>query len=424
MGDPRVNPEEEQRPTSPESPVPNGGHDLGFELPPPASMSPARAVLVGATLVGVLGLAFFAAWLPRHKAQASLAQETTEAEHVGLRVDVVSPKVVSSDRALVLPGTVSPLASITINSRANGFVKKWYVDIGDRVKENELLAELETPDLDQQISQARAQLAQADANVQQAIATADFSKANLERYEQLTSQGLASQQDLDQKRAQAKVDQATVAVARASVEAQKSNIGQLLQQKGFARVVAPFAGTITSRSVDVGALVTAGTGTPLFTLVAVDPARVFVPVPQDVAPSLRVGAPAVVTVREYPGRKFQGTITRTAGALDPASRTMNTEIRVPNGDNALLAGMYAEASLSLPNPHKVYEVPSTAVFSDAKGVRLALVGEDDKVKMVKVVLERDTGPTVLVSSGIDESARVVSIARAEIGDGTLVDPIH
>src|SRR6185437_2128303 len=206
-------------------------------------------------------------------------------------------------------------------------------DIGDRVKENELLAELETPDLDQQISQARAQLAQAEANVQQAIATADFSKANLERYEQLTSQGLASQQDLDQKRAQAKVDQATVAVARASVDAQKSNIGQLLQQKGFARVVAPFAGTITSRSVDVGALVTAGTGTPLFTLVAVDPARVFVPVPQDVAPSLRVGAPAVVTVREYPGRKFLGTVTRTAGALDPASRTMNTEIRVPNGDN-------------------------------------------------------------------------------------------
>ena len=419
MGDPRVNPEEEQRPTSP----PNG-NDLGFELPTPATLSPARALVFGAVAVGVLGAAFFAAWLPRHKAQASLAQETSEAEHVGLRVTVVAPKVVSSDRALVLPGTVSPLASITINSRANGFVKKWYVDIGDHVKENELLAELETPDLDQQISQARAQLAQAEANVQQAIAAADFSKANLDRYEQLTAQGLAAQQDLDQKRAQSKVDQANVAVAKASVDAQKSNIGQLLQQKGFARVVAPFAGTITSRSVDVGALVTAGTGTPLFTLVAVDPARVFVPVPQDVAPSLRVGAPAVVSVREYPGRKFQGTITRTAGALDPASRTMNTEIRVPNGDNALLAGMYAEVSLSLPNPHKVYEVPSTAVFSDSKGVRLALVGEDDKVKMVKVVLERDTGPTVLVSSGIDESARVVSIARAEIGDGTLVDPIH
>jgi RND family efflux transporter MFP subunit len=416
-----VKPEEEDdpRPTSP----PNG-HELGFELPPPATLSPTRALLFGAVAVGVLGVAFLVAWLPRHKAQGSLAQETTEAEHAGMRVNVISPKVMSSDRALVLPGTVAPLASITINSRANGYVKKWYVDIGDRVKENDLLAELETPDLDQQIAQSRAQLVQTQANVQQAVANADFSKANLERYEQLTAQGLAAQQDLDQKRAQAKVDQASVAVAKANVDAQRSSLGQLEQQKSFARVTAPFAGTITSRSVDVGALVTAGTGTPLFTLVAVDPVRVFVPVPQDVAPSLRTGAPAEVDVREYPGRKFLGTITRTAGALDPTTRTMNTEVRVPNADNALLAGMYAEVLLSLPNPHKVYEVPATAVFEDSHGVRLAVVGEGNRVKMTKVVLERDTGPTVLVSTGIDESARIVSIARAEITDGTVVEPIQ
>jgi membrane fusion protein (multidrug efflux system) len=410
---------EEPRPTPP----PNG-HDLGFELPPPATLSPARAVLIGAIVIGALGVAFFAAWLPRHNAQAALARETTETEHAGLRMNVVKPKVISSDRALVLPGTVAPLASITIHSRANGFVKKWYVDISDRVKENDLLAELDTPDLDQQLAQARAQLAQAQANVQQAVANAEFSKANLERYQLLTKQGLAAQQDFDQKSAQAKVDDATVAVAKANVDAQRSSLGQLEQQKSFARVVAPFAGTITSRSVDVGALVTNGTGTPLFTLVAVDPARVFVPVPQDVAPSLRVGASAEVTVREYPGRKFKGTITRSAGALDPTTRTMNTEVRVSNGDNALIAGMYAEVSLSLPNPHKVYEVPATAVFNDANGVRLALVGEGNRVKMTKVVLERDTGQTVLVSSGVDESARVVSIARAEITDGSVIEPIE
>ena len=419
-----MKPEIDPRENEPGTPHPNE-HDLGFDLPPPATLTAPRAILVGAVVVGVLGVAFLAAWLPRHKAQASLAQETTEAEHGGLRANVVKPKVVSSDRALVLPGTVAPLASITINSRANGFVKKWYADIGDRVKENELLAELDTPDLDQQISQARATLAQAQANVQQAVANADFSKANLARYEQLTAQGLAAQQDLDQKRAQAKVDQASVAVANANVEAQRSSLGQLEQQKGFARVVAPFGGTITSRTVDVGALVTGGgTGTALYTLVAVDPARVFVPVPQDVAPSLRVGAPAEVAVREYPGRKFAGTITRSAGALDAATRTMNTEVRVPNGDNALLAGMYAEVSLSLPNPHKVYEIPATAVFNDARGVRLALLGEGNRVKMTKVVLERDTGPTVLVSSGIDESSRIVSIARAEISDGTTIDAIE
>ncbi len=415
-----MNPEDEQRET-PASP-PNG-HDLGFELPPPASLSPARAALVGAVVVGALGAAFLAAYLPRHKATAELARETTETEHAGLRTKLVLPKVVTSDRALVLPGTVTPLASITINARANGYVKKWYVDIGDHVKESALLAELETPDLDQQIAQSRAQLTQAQANVQQAVANADFSKANLDRYTALTGQGLASQQDLDQKRAQAKVDEASVAVAKANVEAQRSSLGQLEQQKSFARVVAPFAGTITSRSVDVGALVTAGTGTPLFTLVALDPVRVFVPVPQDVAPSVRIGSPADVSVREFPNRKFVGTITRSAGALDAASRTMNTEIRVPNADSALIAGMYAEVSLSLPNPHKVYQVPATAVFNDARGVRLAVVGPDDRVKMTKVVLERDTGPTVLVSSGIDETSRVVPIARAEITDGTVVEPI-
>ena len=413
--------EDDPRSRDPSSP-PHNGHDLGFELPPPARLSPARALLIGACVVFALGAAFLAAWLPRHKAQSSLAEESSETEHAGTRVSVVKPKVITSDRALVLPGTVSPLASITINSRANGFVKKWYADIGDHVKENELLAELDTPELDQQISQARAQLAQAQANVQQAAANAEFSKANLERYESLTKQGLAAQQDLDQKRAQAKVDQASVAVANANVEAQRSILGQLEQQKSFARVVAPFGGTITSRSVDVGALVTGGTGTPLYTLVSVDPARVFVPVPQDVAPSLRVGAPAEVSLREYPGQKFQGTITRSAGVLDPATRTMNTEVRVPNADNKLLAGMYAEVSLSLPNPHKVFEIPATAVFNDASGVRLAVVGDGNRVKMTKVVLERDTGPTVLVSSGIDASSRVVSIARAEIGDGTLVEP--
>jgi len=401
-------------------PPPNG-HDLGFELPPPATLSPARAVLAFAVVAIALGGAFFAAWLPRHRARAELVQRADEGAHAALRVTTVAPKVMSSDRALVLPGTVTPLASITVNSRANGYVKKWYVDIGDRVTQDQVLAELETPELDQSLAQARAQLAQAKANVQQAVANASFSKANLDRYVALLAQGLASQQDLDQHRAQAQVDQANVAVANANVDAMRSNLGQLEQQKGFARVTAPFAGTITTRSVDVGALVTAGSGTPLFTLVAVDPMRVFVPVPQDVAPSVRLGASAEVTVREYPGRKFQGTITRTAGALDPASRTMNTEIRVPNGDNALLAGMYADVSLTLPNPHKVYEVPATALFNDARGLRLATVGPDERVKMVKVTLERDTGKTILVSSGIDEKSRVIDIARAEIADGMEVE---
>ena len=403
----------------------HNGHDLGFELPTPAKISPARAVLVTSIVVGVLGAAFLAAYLPRRKAHEELVAQTTESDHAVMRVKASKPKVMTSDRALVLPGTVSPLASIVVYSRANGFVKKWYVDIGDRVTENQLLAELETPELDQQISQARAQIAQADAAVLQAVANSEFSTANLDRYNLLATQGLAAQQDIDKARAQAKVDEASVVVAKANVLAMKSNLGNLEQLKGFARVTAPFAGTITTRSVDVGALVTAGSspgsGTALFTLVAVDPVRVFVQVPQDVSPSVRVGAAADVTVREYPGRHFRGTITRSAGALDTASRTMNTEVRVPNPDNALLTGMYAEVSLSLPNPHKVYEIPATGLFNDAHGLRVATVEPDGRVKMAKVTMERDTGTTILISSGIDDDTRIIDIARADITDGTEVE---
>ncbi len=406
----------------------NGGHELGFELPPPAKISHARAILVTSIVACVLVAAFLVAYLPRRKAQADLVQQASESERAVMRVKANKPKVMTSDRALVLPGTISPLASIVVYSRANGYVKKWYADIGDRVAENQLLAELETPELDQQIAQARAQIAQADASVLQASANAEFSKANLDRYNLLSTQGLAAQQDVDKQRAQAKVDEASVVVAKANVQAMRANLGNLEQLKGFAHVTAPFAGTITTRSVDVGALVTAGStpgaGTALFTLVSVDPVRVFIQVPQDVSPSIRVNAPADVSVREYPGRHFQGTITRAAGALDTATRTMNTEVRVPNADNALLTGMYAEVALTLPNPHKVYELPATALFNDAKGLRVATVQADGRVKMAKVVMDRDVGATILISSGIDDDTRVVDIARADITDGTEVEVIR
>jgi RND family efflux transporter MFP subunit len=154
-----------------------------------------------------------------------------------------------------------------------------------------------------------------------------------------------------------------------------------------------------------------------------DPARVFIQVPQDVAPSVRADVPADVTVREYPGRVFHGTVARAAGALDPQSRTMNTEVRVVNTDNALFAGMYAEVSLTLPSPHNVYEVPATALFNDAQGLRLAIVGSDSKVRLVKVTLERDTGSTVLISTGLSGSERIVKLANAGLSDGTDVDVV-
>jgi membrane fusion protein, multidrug efflux system len=407
--------------SAPPSPPPTQPRrDLGFALPAPAKLSPIRAIVSFAALILVLGGAFLAAYLPKKRAERELAENARADMQAAARVSVVTPKEMTSNHAILLPGTVTPLQSTTIYSRANGYLRTWRVDIGDKVKEGQLLAEIDTPELDQQVAQARAQLVQAQANVVQATANRDFSRTSLERYKVLTPQGVTSQQDLDQHGAQAQVDEASVSVAQANVRAMQANIDRVYQLKAFSRVTAPFSGTIVSRFVDIGTLVTAGNATPLFNLVATDPVRVFIQVPQDVAPSVRPDVPADVTVREYAGRRFQGRVTRSAGALDPASRTMNTEVRVPNADGALLAGMYGEVSLTLPNPHKVYELPATALFNDAKGLRLAVVSEDSKVKFVPVVVERDTGATVQISSGLSGGERVVKLANAGLSEGGTV----
>jgi RND family efflux transporter MFP subunit len=230
-----------------------------------------------------------------------------------------------------------------------------------------------------------------------------------------------SQADLDQRHAMAEVDEANVSVAQASIAAQQANMRRLTQLKSFAKVTAPFGGTVTQRTIEVGSLVTSGNGQPMYKVAAMDPARVFVQVPQDVAGSVRAGVPAAVTLREYPGRVFAGTVARAAGELDPMTRTMNTEVRVPNADSALLAGMYAQVALTLPSSHRVFEIPATALMSDAHGSRVAVVDAASKIHLVPVVVERDTGPTVEVASGLTGTERVAKLASSQFVEDKLVD---
>jgi membrane fusion protein, multidrug efflux system len=416
-------------PTDPTTPRPHGvamptpSHDdeIGGALPEPAEISPGRLVAVAVLAALVLCGLFLAAYVPKRRERAQLEAAARVAERATRRVEVVSPKALSSDRALSLPGNVKPLEETVLYSRASGFVKDWKVDIGEKVQEGQLLAEIETPELDQELAQARAQLAQAEAGIAQATANRVFSQSTLDRYKKLVSSGVATQQDLDQKGAQAEVDLASVNVAKAMVGTQRANLARLGQLKSFARVVAPFSGTITARMVDRGALVSPGAAAPLFRLAALDPMRVFVDVPQDVAPSVHPGVSATVTVREYPGRAFEGKVARTAGALDAASRTLSTEVRVPNGDGALLAGIYAEVRLTLTVPHQVLELPATAILPDARGVRVQLVGPDGVVHLVPVVIERDLGTTVSISNGVAPGDRVVKLASAELSEGMHVD---
>lgn len=408
---------EVQPTTTPPSPV----DDLGFALPEPAKLTMTRAVAIGGVVLVALSAAFLAAWLPKRHARAALEASTESSGQETIRVEVVPPKALESTRDLSLPGSVEPLEETTVYPRANGYVRKWLVDLGDQVTEGQTLAEIETPELDQELAQARAQLAQAQAALAQAEAKRDAAKTTLARYEKLAPSGVASQQELEDKKAEATVADAAVTVANANIAAQRANIARLSKLVAFAKVTAPFAGTVVSRSVERGTLVTAGNATPLFKIAATDPVRVFVHVPQDVATTVRAGATAKVSVREYPGRVFEGTIARTAGALDPATRTMTVEVRVPNTKHELLTGMYAETALALPMPHRVLEVPSTALLNDARGLHLAVIDETSTVHLVPVVVERDTGPTIQIASGLGDKDRVVKIASAALSDGQKVE---
>lgn len=397
--------------------------DLGFELPAPAQVTRKRGLVIGVIVAVVLVVAFLAGYLPKHMNRAELEIESTATAGENTRVEVITAKALTTDRAMVLPGTVQPLEETVLYPRASGYVKKWNVDLGASVKEGDVLLEIDTPELDAQIEQARAQLAESEAGVLRAQASGTASKSSVERYERLTPAGVASQADLEQRQGQAGVDEANVGVAKANVAAAQANLRRLMQGKIFSKVVAPFSGRIVSRSVERGMLVNAGTANPLFKLQTVDPVRVFIQVPQDVAPNVRTDVEAKVSVREYPGKEFMGRVSHAAGSLDEVSRTMSTEVRVPNPDNELLSGMYVQVALTLPTPHRLLEVPATALYSDSNGTRVAVVDAQNRVSMRRVVIERDTGTTLQISSGLTGDERIVKLANAELDDGSKVELI-
>ena len=389
--------------------------DLGFELPAAGKGSKVGIIVVIAVLAGG---AFTFRYLRNQNAHAESIHVRADAI---AKVDVIKPNTLTSASELALPGITKALEETKIYPRTTGYVRKWFVDIGDKVKEGQLLAEIDTPDLDAQLAQARAQLASAKAAVKQAQAQSTYTRQNTARYQNLADQKLVSGSQLEQTQAQASTDEATVVANEANVAAAEANVRRLSDLQNFSKVTAPFAGTITSRTIDRGALLTDTGTTPMFTLVAIDPIRVFIDVPQTVAPSIRYGTPATVTVREFPGRNFVGTITRSAGALDPDLHTMSTEVDVPNPDNTLLPGMYVQARLTLPVPHKVIEIPATALYSDAQGIRVSILDAQNKVRFVPITIERDTGATLWVATGLTGDEKLIKVAVASFVEG---DPVE
>ncbi len=405
------------------SPPADAENELGFDLAKPVEVSRTRLLLGGFATIVLLSGAFGFAYAPKRAARAELEQATNARLQALPRVAVIAPKLLSSEQALTLPGSIQPLEEAVIYARASGYVRRWLVDIGTHVTENQLLAEIDTPEVEQELAQARAALAQAQANVAQAEANRSLAASRLDRTGKLVEAGVSPQQDLDQTQAQSVVGEADVKVAEANVAAQQANIRRLSELKAYSRVTAPFAGTITERSVDRGSLVSGGNvATPLFRLASTDTVRVFLQVPQDAAPSIVLDAAAELKIREFPNQKFEGHVARSAGALDSATRTLSTEVRVANPDGKLLAGMYAEVSLKLPRARRVFELPATVLSNDANGLRIGVVTQENQVRYQRVTIERDLGATIQVASGLDGTERVIQVASADLDEGQRVEP--
>jgi len=334
--------------------------------------------------------------------------DAASAEHAVLYVRVASPQTPKAGQTLTLPGTLQGYVQSPIAARASGYLKRWTKDIGSRVQKGELLAEIETPEIDEQLSQAVAAR-------NQAAATLELAKSTVVRWEALRKKDVVSQQELDERRS-------AVASATANLAAADANVQRLKQTEGFKRVVAPFSGVITRRNVDVGDLIDAGSGgggRALFQLAQTDPLRVYINVPQSYAQMVKAGQQVVVTQAELRGQTFQGEVARTSGAIDTTTRMMQVEVSLPNRDGILLPGAYVQVSLPLA-ASQTLTVPGNALIFRAEGTRVAVVDGEGKVKLRPVTLGRYLGEAVEVVDGLAATDRVVLNPPDSLADGDAV----
>jgi RND family efflux transporter MFP subunit len=373
----------------------------------------------------VLGVIYVAALIPRLIIQHRLAAEADAARDRMPLVSTTQPKRADAVVDVSLPGTVQAILETGIYARTDGYLRARYVDIGDAVKTGELLAEIDTPEVDQQLNQARASLAEAQANVVKLQADLNLARSTLQRYI-AAGVGSVSKQQVDERTASVATADKTVEAAKATATANAANVERLEDLQGFQRVYAPFTGIITARNVDPGALISAGTGggvRELFRLAQIDTLRIFVYVPQAYAPSVQVGAIADISVRERPGAIVQGVVTRTAGSIDPTSRTMLAQIEVSNLDHALLAGSYGTVHFRITRSDPPLVIPASALLIDANGIRVAVVQGDAQSPTLHyqpVQLGRDFGDQVEVIGGLDEHAVLATGIAGSLVEGTGV----
>jgi RND family efflux transporter MFP subunit len=405
---------------------------------PPAKRWKPSAITIAAILLGlivVLAGAFVAGYIPLQRREALVRTEADERGKDLPHMEVMQVGRSSLHSDLILPGTLQAVTEAPILARADGYLKRRLVDLGDKVKAGQPLAEIEAPELDQQILQAEAAVAQAQASLEQAQASLEQGKSNrelarvtAERWKTLAAEGVVSQQENDQNQAQltsltANVQalEKAIAAQRSNVAAVKANLARLQDVQGYRIVKAPFDGVVTVRNVDIGALVSTGT-TLLYRIAQTGTLRTYVNVPQVNASAIRVGQAARLTLSNFPGRQFSGSVARTANALDPASRTMLVEIAVPNADGALFPGMYADVDLSTARVNPPLVIPAQALLTRSDGAQVAVVQKDGVVHLQKVSIGRDFGDRVEIIQGVAEGTTIL-VAPGDAADGAKIVPV-
>ena len=363
-------------------------------------------LMIGVVVVLVIAGAF--TLIQRKSQYAALANET-EAMAVPT-VAVIHPTLEAPQEDLVLPGTLQAYVESPIYARTNGYLKKWYHDIGTRVRQGDLLADIDAPEVDQQLAQSRADLNTSQAN-------ANLSKITSNRYEELIKTDGVSKQEVDNAAGDYAAKQATV-------QSSQANVRRLEELESFKHIYAPFGGVITKRNVDIGNLINAGNGgaaQQLFFLAQTDPIRVYINVPEMNAPSIKRGLGAHLELTQYPGKRFQGQVMRTADAIDPGTRTLLTEVDVPNHNGELLPGGYAQVHLEVNVNSVRMQVPVNALLFRSEGLRAAVVDADHKVHLRSLVIGRDYGTSLEVLQGLQPGDWIVVNPADSIEEGEAVN---
>jgi RND family efflux transporter MFP subunit len=397
------------------------------------------------TIVGI-GVGFLALFfvlltvgtVPRIWSKRELAVEATDVRNRILTVYVIRP-VPAAEAGLPLPATTQAIQDSIIYARTSGYVTKRYVDIGDHVRAGQLLAEIASPEVDQQLSQARADLEQSIKNLDLQKANLEFARVTMERYKSADTEGAVAKLLVDQNVTAYQTAKASVAAAEAVVQSNQANVRRLEALTSFERVIAPFNGTVIQRNFDVGALVTAGSpvdntavapssvsGAPngLFELAQIDVLRVFVNVPQPFAPNVKSGLPVQVTLRGQLMKPVAGAVTRTASALDPGTRTLLAQVDIPNRSHRLMPGMFVYVDFKIAPSGTRWRVPATAVMFNAQGTRVVIVGEGNKLHFQPVVLGRDFGMSIDIQAGLNGTELVLKQPTVSLQEGQVVEPME